>query len=73
MSHAYAALTPRQRLRVARLIVDHGWPVTRAAEQFYCSWPTAKRWAERYAAMGTWAWRTPSLSWRRVDLDASDA
>ena len=34
MSHANAALTPRQRLRVARLIVDHGWPVSRAAEQF---------------------------------------
>jgi hypothetical protein len=52
MSHANAALTPRQRLRVARLVVDHGWPVSRAAEQFNCSWPTAKRWAERYAAMG---------------------
>ena len=52
MSHANAALTPRQRLRLARLVVDHGWPVSRAAEQFNCSWPTAKRWAERYAAMG---------------------
>lgn len=52
MSHANAALTPRQRLRVARLVVDYGWPVSRAAEQFNCSWPTAKRWAERYAAMG---------------------
>jgi hypothetical protein len=52
MSHANAALTPRQRLRVARLVVEHGWPVSRAAEQFNCSWPTAKRWAERYAAMG---------------------
>ena len=27
MSHANAALTPIQRLRVARLIVDEGWPV----------------------------------------------
>lgn len=52
MSHANAALTPRQRLRIARLVVDHGWPVSRAAEQFNCSWPTAKRWAARYAAMG---------------------
>jgi transposase-like protein len=52
MSHANAALTPRQRLRVARLVVDHGWPVSRVAEQFNCSWPTAKRWATRYAAMG---------------------
>lgn len=52
MFHANAALARRQRLRVARLIVDHGWPVSRAAEHFNCSWPTAKRWAERYAAMG---------------------
>jgi transposase len=57
MSHANAALTPRQRLRVARLVIDHGWPVSRAAEQFNCSWPTAKRWAERYAAMGEAAWQ----------------
>lgn len=52
MSHANAALTPRQRLRLARLVIDHGWPVSRAAEQFNCSWPTAKGWAERFAAMG---------------------
>lgn len=52
MSHANAALTPVQRLRVARLIVDDGWPIVRAAEQYNVSWPTAKRWALRYAAMG---------------------
>ncbi|SDS32390.1 IS481 family transposase [Microterricola viridarii] len=52
MSHANAALTPRQRLRMARLIVDDRWPISQAARQFNCSWPTAKRWAERYAAMG---------------------
>jgi hypothetical protein len=52
MSHAIAALTARQRLRVARLVIDHGWPVSRVAGQFNCSWPNAKRWASRYAAMG---------------------
>jgi transposase InsO family protein len=52
VSHANAALTPVQRLRVARLIVDDGWPIIRAAEQFNVSWTTAKRWAARYAAMG---------------------
>jgi transposase InsO family protein len=46
--HANAALTPRHRLRLARLIVDEGWPIARAAEWFQVSWPTAKRWAERY-------------------------
>ena len=52
MSHANAALTPRHRLRLARLVVDEGWPVARAAERFLVSWPTAKRWADRYRAMG---------------------
>ena len=52
MSHANAALTPVQRLRIARLIVDDGWAVAHAATFFHVSWPTAKRWADRYAAMG---------------------
>ncbi|RKS80578.1 transposase IS481 family protein [Motilibacter peucedani] len=52
MSHANAALTPRARLRLARLIVEDGWPVARAAERFQVSWPTAKRWAERYRQAG---------------------
>jgi transposase InsO family protein len=52
VSHANAALTPRARLRLARLIVDQGWPVARAAERYDVSWPTAKRWADRYAVMG---------------------
>ena len=52
MSHANAALTPRTRLRLARLIVDEGWPVARAAERFGVSWPTADRWAKRYREFG---------------------
>jgi len=52
MSHANAALTPVQRLRIARLIVDERWPVAHAAVFFHVSWPTAKRWADRYVAMG---------------------
>ena len=52
MSHANAALTPRARLRLARLIVDHGWPIARAAERYDVSWPTAKRWADRYRQLG---------------------
>lgn len=51
MSHANA-LTPLARLRLARLIVDQGWPVARAAERYDVSWSTAKRCAERYAVMG---------------------
>jgi transposase InsO family protein len=52
VSHANAALTPRARLRLARLIVDDGWPVARAAERYDVSWPTAKRWADRYRQQG---------------------
>jgi transposase InsO family protein len=52
MVHANATLTPRGRLLLARLIVDEGWPIVRAAEHFNVSWPTANRWATRYAAMG---------------------
>ena len=52
MSHANAALTPRARLRLARLVVEQGWPIARAAERYDVSWPTAKRWAERYRQLG---------------------
>ena len=52
MSHANAALTPRARLRLARLIVEQGWPVARAAERYDVSWPTANRWAQRYRELG---------------------
>ena len=52
MLHANAALTPRARLRLARLIVDEHWPVSLAAARFQVSWRTAKRWADRYRAEG---------------------
>jgi transposase InsO family protein len=39
-------------LRLARLIVDEGWPVARAAERYDVSWPTANRWAQRYRLAG---------------------
>ena len=52
MSHANAALTPKARLKLARLVVDDGWPIARVAERFQVSWPTAKRWADRYRELG---------------------
>ena len=52
VSHANAALTPKARRKLARLIVDEQWPIARAAEHYRVAWPTAKRWATRYAAMG---------------------
>jgi transposase InsO family protein len=52
VSHANAALTPRARLRLARLIVDEGWSVSMAAKMFQVSWPTAKRCSSGYAVSG---------------------
>jgi transposase InsO family protein len=52
VSHANAALTPRARLRLARLIVEQGWSVSEAAKLFMVSWPTAKRWSSRYLQDG---------------------
>jgi transposase InsO family protein len=51
-THSNAALTPRARLRLARLIVEQGWPPARAAERYDVSWKTAKKWAERYRDEG---------------------
>jgi transposase InsO family protein len=52
VSHRNAALTPRARLRLARLVVEENWSIARAAERYDVSWPTAKRWADRYRELG---------------------
>ena len=52
MSHANAALTPRARLRLARLIVEDGWPPSVAAKMFMVSTVTARKWAARFRAEG---------------------
>lgn len=52
MTHANAPLTPVGRLRLARCVVDEGWPLRRAAERFQVSVSTAKRWADRYRDEG---------------------
>jgi transposase InsO family protein len=33
-------------------VVDQGWTLARAAERYDVSWPTAKRWAQRYLELG---------------------
>jgi transposase InsO family protein len=45
---------------LARLVVDQGWPIARAAERYDVSWPTAKRWADRYRRLGADAMRDAS-------------
>ena len=52
MPHANAPLTELGRLRLARCVVEDGWPLRRAAERFQVSVTTAARWAGRYRQLG---------------------
>ena len=52
MSHANAALTPRARLRMAKLIVEESYTCSWAAKMFMVSPRTAAKWARRYRAEG---------------------
>ena len=53
MSHANAMLTPRTRLRLARLIVEQGWTCSSASKMFMVSPRTARKWADRFRAQGS--------------------
>jgi len=52
MPHRNAPLTETGRLRLARCVVEGGWPLRRAAERFQVSPATAVRWAARYRQLG---------------------
>ncbi|TWP42407.1 IS481 family transposase, partial [Lentzea tibetensis] len=52
MSHPNAALTPRARLRLARLIVEQNWRPAEAAKMFMVAPRTARKWADRYRLEG---------------------
>ncbi|WP_327271012.1 IS481 family transposase [Streptomyces sp. NBC_01224] len=52
MPHRNAPLTETGRLRLARCVVEDGWPLRRAAERFQVSPTTAQRWAGRYRELG---------------------
>lgn len=52
MPHRNAPLTETGRLRLARCVVEDGWPLRRAAERFQVSDTTAARWAARYRELG---------------------
>ncbi len=78
MPHRNAPLSETGRLRLARCVVEDGWPLRRAAERFQVSPTTARRWADRYrrfgeAGMGdlssrphTSPRRTPTRTERRI-------
>jgi transposase InsO family protein len=53
VSHANAALTPRARARLARLIVQDGWKPSEAAKMFMVSTVTARKWAARWRTEGS--------------------
>jgi transposase InsO family protein len=50
--HRNAPLSETGRLRLARCVVEDGWPLRRAAERFQVSHTTAARWAGRYRQAG---------------------
>jgi hypothetical protein len=52
VAHRNAPLSETGRLRLARCVVDDGWPLRRAAERFQVSHATAARWAARYRHSG---------------------
>ncbi|HEX7823303.1 MAG TPA: IS481 family transposase, partial [Mycobacterium sp.] len=52
MSHRNAPLSETGRLRLARCVVEEGWPLRRAAERFQVAVTTAARWAGRYRDFG---------------------
>ncbi|WP_189719285.1 helix-turn-helix domain-containing protein, partial [Streptomyces chryseus] len=78
MPHRNAPLTETGRPRLARCVVEDGWPPRRAAERFQVSPTTAQRWADRYRTFGeagmsdrssrprTSPRRTPTRTERRI-------
>jgi transposase InsO family protein len=50
--HGNAALTPKQRLRLARRVVEEGWSLSEAAEAAEVSERTASKWVRRYREEG---------------------
>lgn len=51
-THSNAALTPRARLKLARLVVEESWPIARAADRYDVSYKTAQKWSRRYRDEG---------------------
>lgn len=58
MSRANALLTPRARLRLARLVVESGLSYAAAAKMFMVSLRTAARWPTATASRGQPGWPT---------------
>ena len=50
--HANAALSLRQRERMVLRVIEHGWPIAKAAEAAEVSGRTCSKWVARYRAEG---------------------
>jgi hypothetical protein len=53
VTYINAPLSETGRLRLARVIVDDGWVLRRAAERFSCAPAAAKNWTDRYRVAGS--------------------
>jgi transposase InsO family protein len=73
VSHANAALTPRARLRMAKLIVEESYTCSWAAKMFMVSPRTAAKWARRYRAEGQAGMLDRSSRPHRSPTKTSDA
>lgn len=49
---ASTVLTPVQRARLGRAVIEEGWLIASVARFYWVSWPTVAKWVERYALMG---------------------
>lgn len=52
MVRANATLMETGRGWLAEMVIDHGWPLRRAAERYGVSVTTARRWSDRYIGGG---------------------
>ncbi len=50
--HGNAALTPKQRLKLAKRVVEEDWSLSEAAEAAEVSERTARKWVRRYRELG---------------------
>jgi transposase InsO family protein len=64
--HANAALSLRQRERMVLRVLEHGWPIAKAAEAAEVSGRTCSKWVARYRAQGPAGLADRSSAPRRV-------
>ena len=50
--HPNAALTPRQRRKMVRFVLDDGWTIEATADKFQVDAKTVTKWRDRYLAEG---------------------